>query len=133
MAGAVLAGDPDKYIRRVRRKFQARPCDQGRRYNLGLFPSREAARAAVRDFWWGKYPDLPRYIQRRRLRDGTVHFWVWVFANDQLRRAGPFPTLAAAESVRDLFLEFAYGPGWRARLAESYAGKRHPRKAKEAG
>lgn len=70
-----LANDPYKYIRRVKGgKYQARPYDQGERYNLGLFPTREAAARAIGEFWWGKRPDKPRHVKPVRKCDGSVKY-----------------------------------------------------------
>lgn len=52
-----LANDPDRYVRPVKGgKFQARPYDDetGVRSNLGLFPTRHAARKAILAFWSDK-------------------------------------------------------------------------------
>ena len=43
-----LENDPDRYIRVVKGgKYQARPIDLGERYDLGLFPTKAAARVAM--------------------------------------------------------------------------------------
>lgn len=62
-----LLNDPDRYIRRVKgNKFQARPIDQGVRYDLGLFSTPGEARKALQEFWWGRMKDLPRYTKQIR-------------------------------------------------------------------
>jgi hypothetical protein len=59
-----LENDPDRHIRTVKGgKYQARPIDLGERYDLGLFPTKAAARAAILEFWWGKRPSLPKFTK----------------------------------------------------------------------
>jgi len=41
-----------RYIRRVKNgMYQARPYDDGERYNLGLFPTWSEAARAIQEFW----------------------------------------------------------------------------------
>ncbi len=75
-----LATDPDRYIRRVKGgRYQARPFDgtqgggTGGRDNLGLFPTRGAARAAILEYWQGRRPGLPRYVKAIHGRAGTKY------------------------------------------------------------
>lgn len=70
---ARLQGDPDRYIRVVKGgKYQARPHDEGVRYNLGLFPNINEARRAVTEFWWGKREPRVRFARPVRDRAGRV-------------------------------------------------------------
>ncbi|WP_439622332.1 hypothetical protein [Gemmata sp.] len=70
---ARLQNDPDKFIRPVKgNKFQARPCDLGVRYNLGVFPTIGEARRAVAEFWWGKREPRVRFARPVRDRAGRV-------------------------------------------------------------
>lgn len=72
---ARLQNDPYKYVRRVKGgKYQARPFDEGQRYNLGLFATKDAAAAAVREFWWGKRPDKHRHVKPVHKGDGTTTY-----------------------------------------------------------
>lgn len=68
---ARLANDPDKYIRVTKNnKFQARPYDEGERFDLGCFPTVCAARKAIQEFWWGKRAELPRYTKKIHTKRG---------------------------------------------------------------
>ena len=72
---ARVGNDPDRYVRPVKGgRYQARPyCGvEHRRYDLGCFETREQARKAVREFWWGKRKALLPGTRRFRLRDGRV-------------------------------------------------------------
>jgi hypothetical protein len=61
---ARVANDPDKYLRTVKGgKVQARPYLEGVRYNLGLFPTKDAARKAIQEFWWGRVKERLRFAR----------------------------------------------------------------------
>lgn len=75
---ARLQNDPYRYIRIVKGgKYQARPWDDGERFNLGLFPTRDAAAAAIREFWqhggasWYRKARL-KYVRPKKYRNGDV-------------------------------------------------------------
>lgn len=66
-----LENDPDRYIRRVKGgKFQARPIDEDGRHNLGLFPTKDAARKAIQDYWWGRREERAKYVRFFSKREG---------------------------------------------------------------
>jgi hypothetical protein len=63
--------DPDRYIRQVKGwRYQARPFDEGVRYDLGIFDTKAAARRAIVDFWWGRLKPLPRFVRCIHSRSG---------------------------------------------------------------
>ena len=73
-----LPNDPMRYIRRVRNgMYQARPYDEGERYNLGLFPTWTEAARAIQEFWrhggasWYRRLKLHR-VREVKMKDGTV-------------------------------------------------------------
>jgi hypothetical protein len=73
---ARIQNDPDQYIRPVKGgRFQARPyCSiEHRRYDLGLFDTRHAARTAIAEFWRGQRPALLRGTRRIKT-GGTVKY-----------------------------------------------------------
>lgn len=67
--------NPDRYIRRVKNRFQVRPYDQitRERYDLGTFATIHDARRARDAFWWGKHPEVPRYTRRVNSRAGVYY------------------------------------------------------------
>ncbi len=68
---ARVANDPDKYLRTVKGgKTQARPYLEGVRYNLGLFPTKDAARKAIQEFWWGRLKERLRFARPYPHRSG---------------------------------------------------------------
>ena len=63
--GPKLAGDPDRYIRRVKGgRFQARPYDLGERFDLGVFATRHQAQRAIREWRLGQRESLPRFVRK---------------------------------------------------------------------
>lgn len=97
---ARLQSDPYRHIRPVKGgKWQARPYDEGERFNLGIFPSRDAAAAAVREFWWGKRPDRPRFVTPVHHRDGTTTYRVRIPFPKRVDDLGEFPTAALASAA----------------------------------
>jgi hypothetical protein len=88
--------DPDRYIRVVKGgKYQARPVDLGERFDLGLFPTKDQARAALREFWWGRRPDTPRFTRRVHTRAGP-RYHAHVVVGATRANLGLFPTREAA-------------------------------------
>jgi len=76
--GPRLANDPDKYIRVVKGgKYQARPYDEGVRYNLGLYATKHQARKAIQEFWWGRFAARPRWARPVTSRSGQTR-WIAV-------------------------------------------------------
>jgi hypothetical protein len=72
-----VGNDPDRYIRLVKGgKYQARPYDEGVRENLGLFPTRHAARKAIAEYWWGRLKPRPRFA--RPVSCGQTTRWIAV-------------------------------------------------------
>jgi hypothetical protein len=97
--GPRTAADPRyKYIGRAKGQFRARPyCSiTGQRHYLGLFPTREAARRAILEFWWSQREGRSKFVREVRQRDGTVRYQTRVTLD-----LGKFPTQAEAERVRD--------------------------------
>lgn len=87
MPTARLRNDPYKYIRVVKGgRYQARPWDDGERFNLGLFPTRDAAAIAIREFWqhggasWYRKAKM-KYVRPKKRRDGTSAYTAVVFVN----------------------------------------------------
>lgn len=73
---ARVHNDPDKYLRVVKGgKIQARPYLEGVRYNLGLFATKDQARKAVREFWWGRVKERQRFARPYSYRPGL---WIAV-------------------------------------------------------
>lgn len=70
---ARINNDPDKYIRLVKGgRYQARPFDMGVRYTIpGTFATKDQARKAISDFWWGKIKEVPRGTRAYWFRDGV--------------------------------------------------------------
>jgi hypothetical protein len=72
-----IANSADRYIRPVTRggvtRFQARPYDEGVRYDLGLFQTQHQARRAVYLFWAGQIESLPRYTKKVHFRGGVKY------------------------------------------------------------
>jgi len=76
---ARLPNDPMRYIRRVKNgMYQARPYDDGERYNLGLFPTWSEAARAIQEFWrhgaasWYKGARL-KFVRQIQTKTGTVY------------------------------------------------------------
>lgn len=102
----------DRYIRRVKGgKYQARPYDSidGKRYNLGLFPSRYEARKAIQLFWRGKLKELPRFVRRIKNRDGTIEYTVYInHEGEWIPSKCNFPTVEDAVAWRDDYVRKHY-------------------------
>jgi len=100
---ARIQGDPDKYIRMVKGgRYQVRPFDMGVRYTLpGTFATKDQARKAVSDFWWGKIKEVPWGTRAYRFRDG-IRYAVLVIENGRVVAVSSWhPTReAAAKAVR---------------------------------
>ncbi len=105
---ARLANDPDKYIRKVKGRYHARPydCVDGSRRNLGLFLTPGDARKAILAYWWGKINAKPKYIRKL----GDRQFAVVVMLAGHHVRVGSIQTSedAAIKLARD-FLTAYYG------------------------
>lgn len=110
-----LQGDVYRYIRAVKGgRYQARPfCELEReRYNLGLFPTKDAAAAAIRRFWATSVGDKPKFVRPIRCGIGgaVVRYKVVVRVGKYRDDLGMFDTEAKAVRVRDAFLKATYGP-----------------------
>jgi hypothetical protein len=69
---ARINSDPDRYIRTTKGgKYQARPFDLGKRYDLGLFHTKAQARTAILQFWRGELTAKPRFTKKIYTREGT--------------------------------------------------------------
>ena len=110
-----VEGDPDKYIRFVKGRYQARPYDQGVRYNLGLFPTVHAARKARDEFWWGRVKERLRFARPYPQRPGLWIAVVWVPARggdrrERVRVGDAHPTAEAAQAAAVAWLRAEMGP-----------------------
>lgn len=107
-----LQNDPDKYVRRVKGgRFQARPYDEfeRERHNLGLFPTRHAARQAILEFWWGQREAIPRFTKRIAYRDGRVAYLAEVVCGGKRERVGVFASREEAAAAVLGWHRGAYG------------------------
>lgn len=106
--GPRLANDPYRYVRFVpkARKYQARPyCTITKeRYNLGLWPTKEAAARAIRRFWATGQGEKPKYIRPHRDATGQIRYQVLIPSN-----LGAFATVEAAIHARNKFMEREFG------------------------
>lgn len=89
--------NPDRYIRRVKNRFQVRPYNplDGDRHDLGTFATIHEARRARDDFWWGKFPEVPRYTRRINDRAGP-YYVAAVFVEGRWHLRGRYADRAAA-------------------------------------
>ncbi len=95
-----------QYIRKRHNRWQARPCRDGIRHNLGTFPSYHDARRAVVQFFEGKLQPLPRFV-RPALADGRpchstddAEGFVGELRGKRLRwRSSVFPTREEAHTA----------------------------------
>lgn len=110
--GARLANDPDKYIRRIKGRYQARPYDLGERFDLGLFATVEQARRAIREFWLGLREPIPRFT--KQTVDGFV---VVVFG----KRVGDYETRGEAATAARRYCVRRFGAGAAAMLVRRFA------------
>lgn len=112
MASVRLANDPDKYIRRIRGgRFQARPYDEGVRYNLGTFATAGEARAAIREFWRRSVGELPKHTHRATV-NGVEKFMVRIKfeGNGWTYQLGPYDTREQAGAAAAGLCLGLYGP-----------------------
>jgi len=112
MASVRLANDPDKYIRRIRGgRFQARPYDEGVRYNLGTFATAGEARAAIREFWRRSVGELPKHTHRVTV-NGVEKFMVRIKfeGNGWTYQLGPYDTREQAGAAAAGLCLGLYGP-----------------------
>jgi hypothetical protein len=91
--------DPrDKYIRRVKNRYQVRPyCPIAQeRYCLPeLFTTLHEARKARDEFWWGRRRDCERFTRKVNFAAGEQYLAL-VPWRGRTFRAGPFATREAA-------------------------------------
>ncbi len=107
-----LASDPDKYIRRIRGgRYQARPYDEGERFNLGTFATVQDARAAIKEFWRRSVGELPKHTHRVMI-DGVEKFMVRIkFEGDGWTyQLGPYDTREQAGAAAAGLCLGLYGP-----------------------
>lgn len=110
------SNDPDKYIRCVKGRYQARPWmeapdgGRGERYDLGLFATKHQARKAIFDFWWGKRESHPKFTKAVTLRDGTTRYLAIVVYGGQTETAGTYATREEAAAAAYGFCCGAFGP-----------------------
>lgn len=122
-----VANDPDRYVRQVKGgRYQARPFDEGVRYNLGCFETRAQARKAILEFWWGRLAPRLRWTKPVPLPDGGTE-WLAVVRvpgeREKRKRGGPAPepglvtvrvgryaTAKDAHLAAKVFLRAALGP-----------------------
>lgn len=108
--GPRLATDPFRYVRRVKGgRYQARPYDEGVRYNLGLFPTPAAAAKAVLEFWWGKRTERPKFVRPVHLRGGVTAYVVIVRALGRRDHLGRFATEAEAAAAAVAHVRATFG------------------------
>lgn len=69
---ARLPNDPDSYLRRRGRSWQAWPYADGDRHYLGSFPTREAAAVAVEEWRAGTRKPRPKGVRAVQTRRGTL-------------------------------------------------------------
>lgn len=107
---ARIHDDPDKYIRPVKGgKFQARPFLEGKRADLGCdFATREQARKAIQDYWWGRRKELLPYTKRCRVKGVTLFLAVIPFAGRALRVGGWYATRELAHAAAVLWIRKVY-------------------------
>jgi hypothetical protein len=103
------ADDPDRHIRCVKGKYQARPIDLGERYDLGLFPTKAAARKAIEEFWWGKRSSLPKFVKKVHSAQGE-HYIALVFWSAGNQRVGEeYATPDAAGRAAERWVRANFG------------------------
>lgn len=85
---ARISTDPEKYIRAIKGgRYQARPWLEGRRYDLGTFATRGAARIAIQQFWRGEIVAKPRFVKKIHTAVGVRYIAVvHVPGEDGVRR-----------------------------------------------
>jgi hypothetical protein len=117
-----LENDPDRYIRLVKgAKYQARPIDLMCRYDLGIFPTKAAARKAIQEFWWGRLPSQPQWTKKLHTNQG-VRFAALVPDPTRpgkfLRVGGDFETREEAAAAAEAFIArvLAHFPKWQKRV-----------------
>jgi hypothetical protein len=108
--GPRLANDPDKHIRFIKGKFEARPYDLGERYNLGRFATKEQARKAIAAFWRTSRGDLPRFVRRIRAKCGDWFLAMVPVEGKNIRVGDSHPTAEAAAAAVKAFVERTFGP-----------------------
>lgn len=106
----VAVYNQDRYIRRVKGgRYQARPYDavDGKRYNLGIYNTREQAAAAIKLFWQGKLKELPRFVLRVKNRRGEFsHYAVRIhWLGNWFSAKQKFSTIEDAVRWRDDFVK----------------------------
>jgi hypothetical protein len=130
--------DPARYIRRVKRKYQARPYDylSRERENLGLFHTQAQACAAILKFWRGQLAPRPKFVRPFHTRRGTVYL-AFVPAPPGsgrrfVRAEGSYATAAEASAAARRTLVALYGEAAAEKLlsrrdTSKRAGKHPPR------
>lgn len=125
---ARINSDPDRYIRNVKGgKYQARPYDLGKRYDLGTFATVGAARAAILKFWKGELAPKPRFTKKIYTRQGEFFIAVVCIPNEDgvkrtIRVGGNgkegkrFNTAVEAQGAAIEFLDKTVGPEVRAAM-----------------
>jgi len=114
--------DPDRYIRTTKGgKYQARPFDLGKRYDLGTFHTKAQARTALLKFWRGELAPKPRFTKKIYTREGTFYIAiVCIPGNDGVKHTqrvgGRYPTPAEAQGAAIEFLDATVGPATRAAM-----------------
>lgn len=124
---ARVQGDPDKYIRLVKGgRYQARPYDPAaehmpptkRRYTIpGTFATKDQARRAIREFWWGRVAEVAygtRYHPRRVADKSHLKFAALII--QQGRVVGVLSWHATREEAAQ-----AFARNVRSRLAKARA------------
>jgi hypothetical protein len=69
---ARISSDPDKYIRPCKGgKYRVRVWSKGRRYEIGVFPTKDAARVAIGKFKRGEIVAKPRFVKKIHTAEGV--------------------------------------------------------------
>lgn len=100
MSSPRLRDDPYKYTRYVKGRWQARYHDAiaDRRIDLGTYPTREQALAAIRRYLKTGHGERPRFIRQRCVRGVTV------FAATVTTSLGYFATQAEAHEAVERYI-----------------------------
>jgi hypothetical protein len=80
---ARISSDPDKYIRPCKGgKYRVRVWLKGRRYELGVFSTKDSARVAIGKFRRGEIVSKPRFVKKIHTAEG-VRFIAMVHVPDK--------------------------------------------------